>query len=93
MEHTNKLTSMEVEFVLHRRLEVKLNTMDIVRTGTSGRALGTSASHSASDRRRTSRSWARGSGEVFSPCWARWSTCVIRGDRWWKGKLRGRRRD
>lgn len=32
VQHPDELTGVETEFILHRRLEVKLNTVDIVRT-------------------------------------------------------------
>jgi hypothetical protein len=93
VEHANQLTSVEIEFILHGRLEVKLNTVYVVRAGTHGRALGTTTSHSASNRKRTSRSWARGRRDVFSPGRARGNTSVVGGDSWRERKLRSRRRD
>jgi hypothetical protein len=92
VEHANELTSVEIKFILHGRLEVKLNTMYIVRTRTGSRALGTSAGHCASDRRGTGRSWARRSRNVLGPCWACRNTDIVGGDWWWRGKFRLRRR-
>jgi alpha-D-ribose 1-methylphosphonate 5-triphosphate synthase subunit PhnL len=57
VQHSNELTSVQTELILHRGLEVKLNTVDIV--GTRSRAVGLTADHGASNRRRTGRSWAR----------------------------------
>jgi len=66
MKHSNQLAGAEFKFVLHRRLEVELNTVNIVRTGGArSRAIRHAASNS--NGRRTGRSWARGSRNVVSP--------------------------
>src|SRR5690242_7910784 len=46
MEHADECTCLEFKFVTHRRLEVKLHTVDVVRS--SGSSVGTTSSHGAS---------------------------------------------
>jgi hypothetical protein len=65
VKHSNELTSNELELVLHRRLEVKLDAMDVVLR--RSRAIGMGTNDSARDRRRTGGSWARRSREILSP--------------------------
>ena len=72
VKHANKLASVELKLIVHRRLEVKLNAVDII--GRRG-----CAASSDSDGERAGGSWARGSRDVFSPSWARW--CVVMNDR------------
>jgi hypothetical protein len=72
VQHPDELTSVETKFILHGRLEVKLNTMNVVRT--RSRAVGLTTDKSASNRRRTGRGWARRRREVFRPSRARRNT-------------------
>jgi hypothetical protein len=65
VQHPDELTGVETELILHGRLEVKLDTMDVV--GSRCRAIGMSTSNGKSTGR--GRAWRR--RQIFSPSGAR----------------------
>jgi hypothetical protein len=85
MKHANELTGVKIEFIRHRRLEVKLNTVNIVRTRARRRT-----GSSTSDRKGTSRGGTGGRRQTFDRSWSGWDASRVGAGCWWSWKLSGR---
>ena len=79
MKHANQLSSAKLELVLHGRLEIQLDAVDIVRS----RSWSVGGSTSDSNRRRSGRCRARRGRNIFGPSRARRDAVKVGFDARW----------